>query len=421
MFTNIFLGDFVSSFESTFAQANQSHSLYVVFLVFCAGFISSLTPCVYPLIPITLSIFGATGDIPRIKAFMLSLCYVLGISVTYTALGIFCAKTGMVFGSLLGNMYVVSGLTVLLFFLTLYTLEVVKFDFASRIQTKASQVGGTGYLGGFLMGTVSGLVAAPCTGPVLAVLLLYVAASHDTAWGGLLLFVYSIGLGMIFLALGTFSGLTKKIPKSGNWLHWVKFFMGVALVMVTFFVSQSLFKIPLTKDAHLIILIVLAAASIPLAALSYKKDIGLFRVLAALMLGVALFRLLVPQAGNAKSELVWLNSKELVIAEAQKIHKPILLDLFAEWCAACKEFEAVTFSDARVQEALGKLALGRVDFTEENEMTSKISEEYGVVGLPCLLFLDEQGKEIPGLRITGFMGPEEFLAHLKKVSAATAR
>lgn len=406
------LSDLSKSIESSLSQGSGA---YVLGLAFLAGFISSFTPCVYPLIPITLSIFGATGDIPRVKAFLLSLCYVGGIAVTYTILGIFSAKTGFIFGAFLGNPIVVGLLCLALFVLALYTLEVFHFSFATNIQNKASQVGGKGFFGAFLMGSVSGLVAAPCIGPVLIVILGYVAASKDAVWGGAILFSYSIGLGIIFILLGTFSGLVKKLPKSGNWLHGVKFSMGVALLMVAVFLLDSFVSAPLDVNQHLPIILVLILSGVALAFLAYRKDLKSLRVISALIVSVALYEVIVPNQAN--HGLNWLSSIEAAVQEASSRGTPIMLDLYADWCAACKELEAHTFSKPGVIQKLQGFAIARVDFTSDTPLTQAISEKYGIIGLPSVLFLGKDGAEIADTRVTQFVEAGPFEEHLSKVLA----
>jgi thiol:disulfide interchange protein DsbD len=412
---------FFDSLVNTFKMSLKSgQGPFVLFLAFVAGFVSSLTPCVYPMIPITLSLFGANGDVPRSRAFLLSLTYVLGIAVTYTTLGLICATTGMVFGSFLGNPIVVGVLCFCLVLLTLYTLEIVEFGFISKVQNSASQVGGKGFGGAFLMGAASGLVAAPCVGPILTGILSFVAVSGKVFWGGLILFSYSMGLGMIFLVLGTFSGLLGKLPRSGNWLHGVKFVMAVALLVVALFLSSSFAPLPLSSKDHYPILIGIAVLSIGLAVYTFKANLKTLKIVPALLLAVALFKIVMPDtvaiaSKQESSGIEWLTSIPAALEKAKKDQKIVMVDLYADWCAACKELDSITFTDDSVLGTLGRFSTARVNFTNESEETSKISEEFGIIGLPSILFLDGSGKEIPDSRIVQFMEPAPFKAHLEKI------
>lgn len=392
--------------------------------VFGAGIGTSLTPCVYPLIPITLALFGATAEAGRLRSFLLSVTYVLGIAATYTALGIFSAKTGAIFGSLLGHPVIVIALVVFLLLLTLYSLDLVSIGGVAQLQRVASAIGGKGYRGAFLMGSVSGLVAAPCAGPWLVVVLGIAAASKSTVWGAVLLFTYALGMGLLFIALGTFPALIGRIPRSGNWLLGVKLVMAsallcVALVLVGPFLSaelrgEFLANIPLVAG-------VLGALALGLGWFGFQRKSGALRFGAALLLAWTVNGAILhpsSEAGGGNSAAIrWLPSLEAALETARTEKKIALVDLFAEWCGACKELETVTFPATAVQSELRHFVIARVDFTLDSPANGALAERYKVVGLPCILFLDENGDEIPNSRITGFLSPAEFAAHTHRVRA----
>lgn len=391
---------------------------------FYGGLLTSLTPCIYPLIPITLSVFGANQDASRARSFILALSYVLGIAVTYTGLGMVSATTGVLFGSLLSKPIFVFVITSFLLLLALFTLDALKFGALSRLQNAASRVGGKGPRGAFLMGTASGFVAAPCAGPLLVVILGVAAAQQNAAWGAALLFSYALGMGMIFLLLGLFPGFLRKLPRSGEWLHGVKFLMAVLVLMVALFLTQSyhgpLLGTRLASQQAILVACLIAAA---LAAIeSYRRQRVGLRIGASLLMSCAAFYLILPPVSahptanhGAKSELQWHPTLEATLADAQAKNRLVMADLYADWCAACKELEAKTFSDPAVSAVLSTLSLARIDFTDEDEASDAVAEKYKVVGLPCLLFLRPNGEEIPQSRITGFLPPAEFLAHLERV------
>lgn len=388
---------------------------------FGAGLISSLTPCVYPLIPVTLALLGANADAPRSRAFLLSLVYVLGISTTFTMLGLICAKTGATFGSHLGNPYIVALIGVVLVVLALSTLEIININFFSKIQNKAGGIGGKGYRGSYLMGLVSGFVAAPCVGPVLAGILIVAAKSESPIWGGVLLLAYSLGLGVLFILLGTFAGLTKKIPRSGNWLYTVKLLIASMLFLFAFFFMGAIIKapfLPVAITSNLLLVIVLLGVGLVVGQLALMKDLKLLKLICAVFLGLISYQSFVPGANFTKeskgvAQVAWLNKLEDAVTNAHSKGTVAMVDLYADWCNACKEFEHQTFSNANVQSALSKISTGRIDFTSTTEYTASIQERYGVVGLPSILFLDGDGNEIPDSRVTGFLSPSEFLEHLK--------
>lgn len=381
--------------------------------VFIAGLGTSLTPCVYPLIPITLSVFGATHEESRLRSLTLSVVYVLGIALTYTVLGLISALSGSVFGSLLGNPWVIGVIGALMLALTCSTLDLFGPGFLGGIQSRASQIGGKGFRGAFLMGTASAIVAAPCVGPVLVIILGIAATSGQALWGGVLLFVYALGFGTLFILLGAFPSLLKRLPRSGNWLLVIKFVIALALLLAFLFITQryTVALLPTVLQVGWTPLVAFALAGLAFLAMlriSGKKSLQLP---AALCFALAIFPQLVPPASTTQhGKLIWHNSLEAALSEASKNGGIAMIDFFAEWCVACKELDSITFSDSAVQAELSKLSLGRVDFTEPDET---LSERYSIAGLPCILFLRADGSEIPDSRITGFLPPPEFIAHLK--------
>lgn len=221
--------------------------LAALLLVFIAGVLASLTPCVYPLIPITVGIFGAKQAESRGKAFGLSLVYVLGIAVTYSALGVAAASLGTVFGGAMQSPWVLGGIATLFAVLGLSSLGVFEIRLPGALQTKLSQTGGAGWFGAFLMGLVAGIIAAPCVGPIVAGILLYVAQQQDPFLGWILLMTFAFGMGQLFLALGTFSSLLNRIPQSGGWMEGVKLVFGIIFIAMAVYYLQ--FLIPQIADS----------------------------------------------------------------------------------------------------------------------------------------------------------------------------
>src|SRR5919198_1662683 len=196
-------------------------------VIFAGGLLTALTPCVYPLIPITVSIFGASRAESRTKAVLLTSSYVVGMGVVFAVLGVLAARTGALFGSVLSDPRFVVGLAIFLLVLASSMFGAFDLSLPQGLAQRLSTVGGAGVLGAFLMGSVSGFLAAPCTGPVLSGLLAFVAKSQSSALGGALLFIYALGVGVPFFLLGAF---TIRLPKGGQWMEWVKSVLGIALV-----------------------------------------------------------------------------------------------------------------------------------------------------------------------------------------------
>src|SRR5215813_6318986 len=193
-------------------------------VVFAGGLLTALTPCVYPLIPITVGVFGARKAERRSKAILLTLAYVLGMGLVFSTLGVIAAKTGQAFGSILGDPRFVVGLAIFLLVLASSMFGAFELSLPSGLAQKLNTVGGGGMAGAFLMGSVSGFLAAPCTGPVLTGLLAFVAESQNSALGAMLLFIYALGVGVPFVLIGVF---TLRLPRGGEWMEWVKSVLGI--------------------------------------------------------------------------------------------------------------------------------------------------------------------------------------------------
>jgi thiol:disulfide interchange protein len=213
----------------------QEGSFWVFALVFLAGVVGSLSPCVYPLIPITISLFGARSASSRMQGFLLSLVYVAGIAVTYSALGVLAATSGGLFGSALQSPWVVGTVAVVFLAMGLSMLGVFEIRLPDAVNQRLNSVGGgqsSRFATSFLMGTVAGIVAAPCVGPPLVAVLAYVATTGSMSAGITLLSIYSLGMGMLFIFLGTFTQYLTRIPKSGGWMEVIKGSMGIVMLVV---------------------------------------------------------------------------------------------------------------------------------------------------------------------------------------------
>ncbi len=399
----------------SFGDFLESTPTQQIILVSLTGLVTALTPCVYPLIPITLSLFGATSQKSYARAFMLSCAYVLGIALTYTLLGVVSALSGFLFGSILGNPWCASLLAIFLFILALFSLDLVPLSAAARLQNFAARIGGKGVLGAFMMGSVSGLVAAPCVGPILVIVLGIAAKSASIKWGALLLFCYSLGLGFPFLLLGTFSGLIQKLPKAGSWLNIIKYLTALALLVVAIrlvwpFVPESLLSIYIVSAKVLSIAWTILLA---LAYVAYRFDLHKLKFLSALLFALTLSPSITPT--RFQTDLQWLPNMREALALGAKENRYTMVDLYADWCAACLELDQKTFSDPKVTSTLNDLVLARIDFTQGDAESERIQKEYDVLGLPCVMFFAPDGHELADSRITGAMPPEAFLKHLEGI------
>ncbi len=392
-------------------------------LVFIGGILTSFTPCVYPLIPVTIAIFGAR-EATRFKAFTLSVTYVGGICVMYSTLGVIAASTGAVFGAIMANPIVVGIVMAVLILLALSMFGLYEIRVPSSLQNRLSSVGGQGYPGAFMMGLVAGIIAAPCTGPVLGSVLLYVAATRNLFLGFWLLFVFALGIGLLFIVLGTFSGALTKLPRSGGWMENVKHFFGIILVAMALYFGRSAFpwlaEILLPVPTGLIVGIVLILVSLPMGAIhrSFGKGPAAKRFLK--LVGVMLAILGVYYTAGAftvteKGPIDWIYDEQAGIEKAREEGKPVIIDVWADWCLACKELDHTTFRDPRVVQRLQDFVTIKFDFTRETEEREHLQEKYNIPGLPVLMFYNSEGEYRPDARLTGYQSAEELLQHLDEI------
>ena len=387
--------------------------------LFLAGVLTSFTPCVYPLIPITVGLFGARKSLRKMHAFTLSLAYTLGISVMYTTLGIIAALTGTLFGNYMTSIPVI-GIIVAIFFLTALSMAgVFEIKVPSWLMSRVTRIGGIGHEGAFLMGLASGFVAAPCTGPVLAAILAYVATTKSIATGAMMLFSYSIGIGMLFIIIGTFSGIT--LPRSGRWMEVIKSVFAVIMFAVGFYYLQNIFP-PLnnffsTDQTGFFTALTLTAAGIFAGGL--HLDVGSSGILrktrktiSSLAVGAGLFGLILNVYSGTSPSPGWRYDWKNAISYAKESSRPAIVDFYADWCSACKDLDRKTWSSEEVILESTRFVMIRIDSTFTS---SDAEDDYDVVGLPTIIFLDSSGNQVESLRLSGFVTPEGMLEKMKSV------
>ncbi|HEX9402318.1 MAG TPA: cytochrome c biogenesis protein CcdA [Anaeromyxobacter sp.] len=397
-------------------------------VAFAGGVATSLTPCVYPLIPITVSIFGARKAGSRREAIALSGLYVLGIAAMYSALGVGAALTGKAFGSVMQNPWVVGFVALVLAAMAASMFGAFDLQLPPAWQARLNGVGGAGRAGAFAMGLVSGIIAAPCTGPVLAAALTFVAAKGSVAFGFSIMFVYALGMGLLFFLIGAFS---VSLPKSGPWMDTVKSVFGVALLAAALvFLANALPGTrPLfsaTRSAAFAAAAV-AAAGVLLGALhgafqgptlrSAAKALGVVLLVGGIVYatGAAGAR----ERRRAALEFAWLHEEQAALARAKAEGRPVIIDFWADWCVACKELDRTAWSDPRVREEAARFLAVKVDGTDDTPAFQALTEKYGIVGMPTVIFVDGRGREVP-LRVTAAIDAEEMVRWLQAVDAACA-
>lgn len=396
-------------------------------LFFVLGLGLAFTPCVLPMFPLLSGVvLGGGQRHSHGRALALSLAYVQGMALTYTLLGLVVAAAGLQFQAALQHPYVLIGLSVLFTLLALSMFGLFSLQLPSALQTRLSLLSGQqrgGSLPGvFLMGAIAGLICSPCTTAPLSGALLYVADSGDLLTGGLTLYLLACGMGLPLVGVALFGN--RLLPKSGPWMNQVKTGFGFLLLAMPVFLLSRL--LPEVWTLRLWSLLALSALGWLFSTLPAHRRGFLVLRIAALIGMILLARPLQdwvfpPQSAAAARELTSTpqfitirNQAELQQALQQAAGKPVMLDLYADWCVACKEFTKYTFSDAQVQNAFSEMVLLKADVTANNAADQALLRELNVLGLPTLLFFNPQGHEIPQSRVTGFMPASPFLQHLQQ-------
>ena len=408
------------------------NSKYAVFGFFLLGLGLAFTPCVLPMLPLLSAIVIGQNQSPNMwRAFALSFVYVQGMALTYTLLGLIVAAIGLPFQVALQHPYVMIGLSIIFVLLALSMFGVFTLQLPSSLQTKLSllsQQQKAGALGGvFLMGMIAGLVASPCTSAPLSGALLYVAQSGDLFTGAITLYLLALGMGVPLILITLFGN--KILPKSGMWMETVKKLFGFVMLALPVFLISRILPDEWTPRLWAMLgtaFFIWFAFQMP------KNGTGwVFRILflVAAMISVKPLQTWVwgetstPSAVENKvvSHVEFKKVKseaELQQALSENNKSLVMLDLYADWCVACKEFEKETFSDPSVQKAFGDMLLLQVDMTKNSEENRALMTKYKVLGLPTILFFNQDGKEIEGSRVNGFMPAVEFLQWIEKITKA---
>ena len=408
------------------------NSKYAVFGFFLLGLGLAFTPCVLPMLPLLSAIVIGQNQRPNMwRAFALSFVYVQGMALTYTLLGLIVAAIGLPFQVALQHPYVMIGLSIIFVLLALSMFGVFTLQLPSSLQTKLSllsQQQKAGAFGGvFLMGMIAGLVASPCTSAPLSGALLYVAQSGDLFTGALTLYLLALGMGVPLILITLFGN--KILPKSGMWMETVKKLFGFVMLALPVFLISRILPDEWTPRLWAM----LGTAFFVWFAFQMPKN-GTGWVFRILFLVVAMISVKPLQTwvwgetstssaveNKAVSHVEFKKVKseaELQQALSENNKSLVMLDLYADWCVACKEFEKETFSDPSVQKAFGDMLLLQVDMTKNSEENRALMAKYKVLGLPTILFFNRDGKEIEGSRVNGFMPPVEFLQWIEKISKA---
>jgi len=401
--------------ENLIAKLIRQKGWWLTFLLILLGGLAlNLTPCVYPMIPLTVAYFGTRKDDGPYRMLARASAYVLGISVTYTALGVTAALSGRLFGSALQSPYVLTGISLVLVALSLSMFGLYEIQAPSWLLNRIGGTTTSGVMGAFGMGLVFGVVAAPCVDPFSIGLLTFVAAKADPYLGFALFFTLSLGLGLPYLLLGFFSGEIQKLPKSGVWMVWVKKVFGFVLLgMPLYFLYAYLPE----SVAHGIVAAYIAVVGVLLGwAFAGKGVHPTFKTVqhlfgAALVLGAVALVLLWPKPIHLPFEPY---SPER-LAAAQKAGQKVFLDFSADWCIPCREMELKTFPDPRVREALKDWVLLKADLTRFDEGDVKeLRTKWNISGVPTILLIGPDGRVLKDGRLVGYISADELAGHIAK-------
>lgn len=425
----IALTEFGGGKPNDIAASLEKYGLLTTLLViFWAGVLLNLTPCVYPIIPITIGFFanqgggGAAGKTNLKRTFAMSSLYVLGMAITYSVLGVIASLTGGLFGAALQSPYVLIGLALLMVAMALSMFGVYEFKLPESLNRLASGGGQSksSFLTAIVMGLTMGIVAAPCIGPFVVALLAFVSQKGDPLFGFLLFFVLAVGLGFPYIFLGAFSGSLKALPRSGVWMVTVRKVFGLILIgMALYFLNPLMGKwstyvfVAFFAASALYLLFFEAGRTKPAQFSWVLRGLG---VAAA---GLAVFFAIPTKAGES---IKWQGYSEQAIAEARQQGKGVIIDAYADWCIPCKELDQLTFTDDAVRGEAERFVTLKLDLTsnDPNTEAGRARSRYKIIGVPTILFLDAGGKEVANLRLEGFERPKDFLARMKGVTSAPA-
>ena len=393
------------------ARVFATHGWWLGFLaVFLGGLALNLTPCVYPLIGVTIAYFGNQGGGPR-RVMYLAIVFVLGIALMFSAVGVAVAMSGGLFGAAMQNPVVLVVLS-----LVLLALAASSFGlFVLQPPQWMLQRAGTahpGYAGAMLMGLGMGVVAAPCIGPIVLGLLLMVERSGSAVFGFALFFTLALGLGVPYVGLAMAAGHIRRLPRSGEWLTWVEHLFGFVLVGLALYFLDPV--VPNDLMAR-ILPYYAAAVGIYLGFISPEgrswRPFLMIRSALGIVAVAALAFMLYPRQAPERLHFEPFNSK--LLASATEARRPVLIDFSADWCIPCREMEHSTFIDPSVVREARRFVKMKANLTAQDKKTEELTTKYEIQGVPTTMLIDSTGKV--SQRKVGYIGPREMLSDLRQV------
>lgn len=392
--------------EDSLASTLESSGILIsLLIIFLGGLALNLTPCVYPLIPITVGYFGGQSEGSTGRLFLLGSLYVLGMALTYSIIGVVTSLSGAIFGALLQNTYVIIGISLLFVVLALSQFGVYEFKLPDSLVIKAGGAK-SGVFGAFFMGLTMGIVAAPCIGPFVIGLVTYVAAKGDPFYGFLMFFVLALGLGLPYLVLALFSGKIKKLPRAGDWMEGVKHIFGFLLLGMALYFIGPLLPVGIVSFVLPVFGILAALFLLFIDKMANQiRGFKIFKVVFSLLVIAISVYSLIP---SGKGSPDWQTFSDEMYNKSISSNRKMIIDFYADWCIPCKELDALTFSDPEVIEKSKEFDTYKVDMTQTlSDETENLRNKFNIIGMPTVLIIDSRGKEVE--RITGFVTADEFL------------
>jgi len=401
-----------------------------ILIAFGVGILMSLTPCVYPMIPVTAAVVAGSqkeGEGRLANALARSFVYVLGLSIVYATLGVLSASLGGAFSRWLKTAWVLVPVAAVFVLLALSMFEVITIQVPGFVTRRVSGKRSGKTIGGvFVLGLVAGVVATPCIAAPLAGMLTFIATTGNRMLGFWMLFALAWGMGLILIAVGTVS--SSALPKAGPWTLWIKRLFGFIMLWAAAYFLQPVIGV---QAYHISTAVVIVAATVFLGMLDtlseksgfadrLKQTVGILAIIFAALLLIDSSGVLKGRYGEMHMGTADVGDSPFVSADSAALERalasgrPTVVEFYAEWCAQCKKLESKTLSAAAVREALSAINALKVDYDRNPALQLK----YNVVGVPTVLFFDNRGQEMPNLRVTGFVGPDKMLAAIEQARAA---